>query len=631
MTEEGKDSFVAGNPQSRYYYGTFQGVANYYPPAPPPPPHPVVGFPQPVAPHGYTVILGIIPMDIITVQQVMSSLKECPRENIDFHAVVWAWDGSCGIPWYVGTFVLLCVQVDYREKPGYVACAIAFHQYQVVGRGLPTETDEHPKIYRMKLWATNEVRAKSKFWYFLRKLKKVKKSNGQVLAINEIFEKNPTKIKNYGIWLRYQSRTGYHNMYKEYRDTTLNGAVEQMYNEMASRHRVRFPCIQIIKTATIPAKLCKRESTKQFHNSKIKFPLVFKKVSPKMKSDVALHGVLLWLSMGFLAPLGILIIRMSHREKGGSRGKVFFYLHVILQALSVLLVTSGAIMSMKSFENSFDNNHQRIGVALYGVVWVQAVIGFLRPHSQTTSWVGPEGRVYHSHDGLAPHSHEPIYSPGYFSRRAPPILTRDFNERAFTVGIGGPVGTGKTALMLAICKFLRDKYSLAAVTNDIFTKEDGEFLIKHGALPEERIRAVETGGCPHAAIREDISINLGPLEELSKLFKADLLLCESGGDNLAANFSRELADYIYIIDVSGGDKIPRKGGPGITQADLLVINKTDLAPAVGADLAVMERDALRIRDGGPFVFAQIKHGLGVEEIVNHILQAWEGATGKKQH
>ncbi|KAL0447147.1 UNVERIFIED_CONTAM: 60S ribosomal protein L18a-2 [Sesamum latifolium] len=176
------------------------------------------------------------------------------------------------------------------------------------GRALPTETDEHPKIYRMKLWATNEVRAKSKFWYFLRKLKKVKKSNGQILAINEelkksfyfeircfpdldsisysvyyineIFEKNPTTIKNYGIWLRYQSRTGYHNMYKEYRDTTLNGAVEQMYTEMASRHRVRPHCIQIIKTATIPAKLCKRESTKQFHDSKIKFPLVFRKVRP---------------------------------------------------------------------------------------------------------------------------------------------------------------------------------------------------------------------------------------------------------------------------------------------------------------------------------------------------------------
>ncbi|KAK6268497.1 hypothetical protein QUC31_012657 [Theobroma cacao] len=249
----------------------------------------------------------------------------------------------------------------------------------------------------------------------------------------------------------------------------------------------------------------------------------------------------------------------------------------------------------------------------------------------TTSWVGADGRVYHSHDGLAPHSHEPIYSPGFFSRRAPPLGNRDFNERAFTVGIGGPVGTGKTALMLALCKFLRDKYSLAAVTNDIFTKEDGEFLVKHGALPEERIRAVETGGCPHAAIREDISINLGPLEELSNLYKTDILLCESGGDNLAANFSRELADYIiYIIDVSGGDKIPRKGGPGITLADLLVINKTDLAPAVGADLGVMERDALRMRDGGPFVFAQVKHGHGVEDIVNHILQAWEAATGKKR-
>ncbi|CAO2842206.1 unnamed protein product [Amaranthus hypochondriacus] len=155
-----------------------------------------------------------------------------------------------------------------------------FHQYQVVGRALPTEKDEHPKIYRMKLWATNEVRAKSKFWYFLRKLKKVKKSNGQVLAINEIYEKNPTVIKNYGIWLRYQSRTGYHNMYKEYRDTTLNGAVEHMYNEMASRHRVRAPCIQIIKTATVSDELCKRESTKQFHSPDIKFPMVFRKIRP---------------------------------------------------------------------------------------------------------------------------------------------------------------------------------------------------------------------------------------------------------------------------------------------------------------------------------------------------------------
>ncbi|KAM0882790.1 hypothetical protein ACQ4PT_032081 [Festuca glaucescens] len=247
------------------------------------------------------------------------------------------------------------------------------------------------------------------------------------------------------------------------------------------------------------------------------------------------------------------------------------------------------------------------------------------------SWVGEDGRVWHSHDGLAPHSHEPIYSAGDFTKRAPPLDSRRFDDRAFTVGIGGPVGTGKTALMLALCTCLRDKYSIAAVTNDIFTKEDGEFLVKHGALPEERIRAIETGGCPHAAIREDISINLGPLEELSNLYKADLLLCESGGDNLAANFSRELADYIiYIIDVSGGDKIPRKGGPGITQADLLVINKTDLAAAVGADLSVMERDALRMREGGPFVFAQVKHGVGVEEIVDHVLRAWEIATGNRR-
>ncbi|TKY57206.1 60S ribosomal protein L18a [Spatholobus suberectus] len=173
-----------------------------------------------------------------------------------------------------------CLEIDFVDFNVVVIMVEAVSPVPGCGKALPTETDEHPKIYRMKLWATNEVRAKSKFWYFLRKLKKVKKSNGQVLAINEIFEKNPTKIKNYGIWLRYQSRTGYHNMYKEYRDTTLNGAVEQMYNEMASRHRVRHPCIQIIKTATIPAKLCKRESTKQFHNSKIKFPLVFKKVRP---------------------------------------------------------------------------------------------------------------------------------------------------------------------------------------------------------------------------------------------------------------------------------------------------------------------------------------------------------------
>lgn len=245
-------------------------------------------------------------------------------------------------------------------------------------------------------------------------------------------------------------------------------------------------------------------------------------------------------------------------------------------------------------------------------------------------WVGKDGKRYHSHDGLAPHTHEPLDSPGYFTRRAQRLANRDFIERAFTIGIGGPVGSGKTALMLALCTALRDKYSIAAVTNDIFTREDGEFLVKHGALPPERIKAVETGGCPHAAIREDISINLGPLEELSRTFSTDILLCESGGDNLAANFSRELADYIiYIIDVAGGDKIPRKGGPGITQADLLVINKTDLAEAVGANLKVMEQDALKMRDGGPFVFAQVKHGVGVQEIVQHVLGVWEEATGKK--
>jgi urease accessory protein len=168
---------------------------------------------------------------------------------------------------------------------------------------------------------------------------------------------------------------------------------------------------------------------------------------------------------------------------------------------------------------------------------------------------------------------------------------------------------------------------LAAVTNDIFTKEDGEFLIRHGALEAERIRAVETGGCPHAAIRDDISANLLALEELHRRFHPDLMLLESGGDNLAAHFSRELADYtIYVIDVSGGDKIPRKGGPGITQSDLLVINKTDLAPLVGADLSIMDRDSRKMRGEGPFVFAQIKNGVGVDAIMEHVLSAWREAS-----
>src|SRR5580692_10995721 len=230
-----------------------------------------------------------------------------------------------------------------------------------------------------------------------------------------------------------------------------------------------------------------------------------------------------------------------------------------------------------------------------------------------------------SHDHNHNHTHEHWESPGHFHGRIPP-LDRDYNTRAFTVGVGGPVGSGKTALMLALCQHLREKLNLAAVTNDIFTKEDGEFLIRNHALPADRIRAVETGGCPHAAIREDISANLIALEELHRQFRPDLLLIESGGDNLAAHFSRELADFtVYVIDVAGGDKIPRKGGPGITQSDLLVINKTDLAAAVGADLAVMERDARQMRGSGPVVFAQVKHGQGVDAITNQILHAWQHA------
>lgn len=226
------------------------------------------------------------------------------------------------------------------------------------------------------------------------------------------------------------------------------------------------------------------------------------------------------------------------------------------------------------------------------------------------------------------HSHEHLDNPGIFASRARP-LARDFSQRAFTIGVGGPVGSGKTALMLQLCRQLRETYECAAVTNDIFTKEDAEFLIRHSALQAGRISAVETGGCPHAAIREDITANLLALEDLHSRFHPQLLLLESGGDNLAAHFSRELADYtIYVIDVSGGDKIPRKGGPGITQADLLVINKTDLAPHVGADLAVMGRDSKKMRGDGPFVFAQVKHGVGLQDIIDHIIHAWCHALGK---
>ena len=212
-------------------------------------------------------------------------------------------------------------------------------------------------------------------------------------------------------------------------------------------------------------------------------------------------------------------------------------------------------------------------------------------------------------------------SPGAFEQRPAP-LARDYHVRAFTVGIGGPVGSGKTALLLALCRALRDDNNIAVVTNDIFTREDAEFLTRHHALAPERIAAVETGGCPHTAVRDDISQNLDALQQLMYAFQPELLFVESGGDNLAAQFSRELADFtIYVIDVSGGDKIPRKGGPGITQSDLLIINKTDLAPLVGADLGVMERDARLMRGDGPFLFTQVTHGIGIPEIVRYILAA----------
>ncbi|MDR3538468.1 MAG: urease accessory protein UreG [Acetobacteraceae bacterium] len=188
------------------------------------------------------------------------------------------------------------------------------------------------------------------------------------------------------------------------------------------------------------------------------------------------------------------------------------------------------------------------------------------------------------------------------------------------VGVGGPVGTGKTALMDALCKHFRDTYDIAAITNDIYTKEDAEFLTRAGSLPPDRILGIETGGCPHTAIREDASMNLAGVADLCERFPSlDLVLIESGGDNLAATFSPELADLtIYVIDVSAGDKIPRKGGPGITRSDLLVINKIDLAPFVGASLEVMDRDASRMRGERPFVFANIRAGKGVAEIAAFI-------------
>ncbi len=188
------------------------------------------------------------------------------------------------------------------------------------------------------------------------------------------------------------------------------------------------------------------------------------------------------------------------------------------------------------------------------------------------------------------------------------------------VGVGGPVGSGKTALMEQLCRKMRAKHDLAAITNDIYTKEDARILTETGVLEAERIMGVETGGCPHTAIREDASINLAAIADMNKRFPSlDLILVESGGDNLAATFSPELADLtIYVIDVSGGEKIPRKGGPGITRSDLLVINKIDLAPYVGASLEVMERDAKLMRKDRPFVFTNMKSGQGVDEIIRFI-------------
>ena len=196
------------------------------------------------------------------------------------------------------------------------------------------------------------------------------------------------------------------------------------------------------------------------------------------------------------------------------------------------------------------------------------------------------------------------------------------DKQILRVGIGGPVGSGKTALVDALCKRMRDSFEIAVVTNDIYTREDQQFLIRSQALPEERILGVETGGCPHTAIREDASMNLAAVDELSQRFdNLDFIMVESGGDNLSATFSPELADLtIYVIDVSAGDKIPRKGGPGITRSDLLVINKIDLAPYVGASLEVMDRDAKKMRGDRPFVFTNLKTGIGLNKVRDFIVE-----------
>jgi urease accessory protein len=194
------------------------------------------------------------------------------------------------------------------------------------------------------------------------------------------------------------------------------------------------------------------------------------------------------------------------------------------------------------------------------------------------------------------------------------------NRGCLRVGVGGPVGSGKTALLRHLCLAMRHKYNMAVITNDIYTREDAEFLLQNGALEKDRIMGVETGGCPHTAIREDASMNLGAVEEMQRRHPGlALIFIESGGDNLSATFSPELADLtLYVIDVSGGDKIPRKGGPGVTRSDLLIINKTDLAGLVGASLEVMERDSVRMRNGRPFVFTELRTGKGLAPVVDFI-------------
>ena len=255
-------------------------------------------------------------------------------------------------------------------------------------------------------------------------------------------------------------------------------------------------------------------------------------------------------------------------------------------------------------------------------------------HAKSGSPLGCHRRFHYTYSG-----------PGVYQHHEELWKHRDFTHRGFTVGIGGPVGSGKTALVLDLCRRLLSPQQqphtvVGVVTNDIFTQEDAEFLIRRQALPATHVRAVETGGCPHAAIREDVSANLSALEDLTRSLSSSttsspetsnlLLLCESGGDNLAANFSHELADLtIYVIDVAGGDKVPRKGGPGITQSDCLLINKIDLAAAVGADLEVMRRDAARMRgadgEAGLTVFGSVKQGTGMDEIKDFILRSFERA------